>query len=149
MPTLKISLQTLTDVLGLSDVEFNIAGAKMLQEGFIDLEVVDLTNTLQSPDAIVQVNFAQRAIIGTLTAAPPVKLEIRDFMLWYRYNEERKVWEFNHYSDGWVADATRPEPPTPDHVKMWKKGKWAYAFAQLQMGRIPKVINAADMVICQ
>lgn len=68
--------------------------------------------------------------------------------LWYRLNE-KKQWEYNHLDYGQDPNLTSPPPIHPDHVKMWKSGKWQFAFAELQDGRISKVVNIQPVVTCQ
>ena len=146
MPTCKLPLQTLTDVLGLSDVEFNVTGAKVLEDGSLELQVEDLSKTLQGDDAIVTLNFSQRAVVRTLSTSHPEPTST-PITLWYRMND-KKEWEHNHYSEGHIGGLKGPIPVHPEHVKKWKSGKWGYAFAYLQAGRIPKVVNKGEIVPC-
>lgn len=152
MPTCKIALQTLTDVLGLSDCEFNITGAKILADGIVEFEVEDLSHTLKNDNSVVNLHFSQNAVIRTLTTQQPAPVNapsLQPIMLWYRYNGESKEWEYNHYSDGHVLNLTRPEAANPDYAKMWKNGKWGYALAYMQPGIIPKVVDKGEFIPCQ
>ena len=142
MPICTLPLETLTDVLGISGVEFNITGAKILEDGSLQLQLEDNTDTLQSPDALIHLHYSERAVIRTLTTShpPATKQTLTPIMLWYRMNEN-KEWEYNHYSEGHIQGMKAPAPVHPEHEKKWKSGKWGYAFAYMQAGRIPKVVK--------
>jgi hypothetical protein len=152
MPTCKFSFQCITDVLGFSDVELNIIGAKVLEDGSIEFEIEDTSNTLQSKDAVVTVNYHKRAVVRTLSTSHPTPNKPKPrqpIMLWYRYNGDTNSWDYNHYQDGHATELTRPEPVLPEHAKMWKNGKWGYALAYMEPGVVPRVVNKSELVPCQ
>lgn len=66
--------------------------------------------------------------------------------VWLRWDHERSTWEHNHWNFGQDSAVRHPIAGHPDNVKAWKKGKWAYQFADIYHGVIQ---NKQAMVICE
>lgn len=60
-----------------------------------------------------------------------------DIMIWERWNEQDKVWEFNHF-DYYKLDVDIPPSDWPDQIKNWKKAKWRKVYATLRNGVVIK-----------
>lgn len=50
--------------------------------------------------------------------------------IWYR-RDDNNVYQLNHIEDGFDLNRTSPTPKIPEHIKMWKNGKWAMQRAEL------------------
>ena len=55
--------------------------------------------------------------------------------LWYRWDHEELLWEFNHLEDGHCQNS-KPTVQHPAQTTKWKNGKWAKAFVQLNPGNV-------------
>jgi len=51
--------------------------------------------------------------------------------VWYRWNNENKDYEFNHYEDGWDESQEKPFSDISKQQKDWKKAKWRKKFGHL------------------
>lgn len=43
---------------------------------------------------------------------------------WYRWNEKRAAWEFNHRQHGWNDSQSEPNPISAEQQKSWHGAKW-------------------------
>lgn len=57
--------------------------------------------------------------------------------IWERWNEQDKVWEFNHWDYG-KLDADIPPSTWPDQIKHWKKAKWRKVYGTLHNGVVTR-----------
>ena len=60
----------------------------------------------------------------------------KDITIWYCYNKEKNIYEFNHFTEG-LIQTDKPIPYTDKYGKpfksqlVWKTSKWQKKFAKL------------------
>lgn len=68
-----VTPQALSDIMGLTDVEFEITGVRQLDDGSIEFRARDTTETLQGQNSQLILNYENHAVIRTLTTNPEKK----------------------------------------------------------------------------
>lgn len=61
--------------------------------------------------------------------------------VWKLWNEERKMYEHNHISDGYDPLVRAPIGRTEQQTKSWSRGLWLPLPAELIDGRIVSQLN--------
>jgi len=60
-----------------------------------------------------------------------MNMDKKEVTTWYRFDEQRKKYVFNHYEEGWNDEQTIPVPRTKNQDKDWKKAKWSKKYGHL------------------
>ena len=55
----------------------------------------------------------------------------KEVTTWYRFDEQRKKYVFNHYEEGWDDNQDKPIPKTKSQEKDWKNAKWSKKYGHL------------------
>ena len=63
--------------------------------------------------------------------------------LWYRWDAQTNSFRYNHYSEGWDADAF-PVPKSDEQAKSWISARWCKEKATLDNGHIIHLTPATD-----
>jgi len=65
----------------------------------------------------------------------------KEVTTWYRFDEQRKKYLFNHYEEGWDESQDKPVPRTKNQEKDWKKAKWWKRYGNLveRNGKAPSL----------
>lgn len=58
-------------------------------------------------------------------------MDKQEVTTWYRFDEQRKKYVFNHYEEGWDDSQDKPIPRTKSQEKDWSKAKWLKKYGHL------------------
>ncbi len=98
-----------------------------------DVQIVDATQGIINHYARFDYDppFVER--VKVVDWSPVVEEGCQPATLWYRWAKDDKgnpFWDFNHLEDGHCLNDV-PTPKHPNHIQVWKGGKWAKAHVQL------------------
>lgn len=98
-----------------------------------DVQIVDATQGIINHYARFDYDppFVER--VKLVDWSPVVEEGCQPATLWYRGAKDKDgnfFWDFNHLEDGHCPNDV-PTPKHPNHIQVWKGGKWAKAHVQL------------------
>lgn len=56
---------------------------------------------------------------------------MKKITLWYKYNSDKDMFEYNHYSDGWQTFGYPPMQHGLEQFRKWLKERWVSEFAYI------------------